>query len=173
MELLQHFLPDSQQIYLESWQLDRVNTHLQAMVSSTQRMAECPVCKGISRRIHSRYERTLEDLTLAQHRLTLQVQVRKFFCLNSACIRRVFTERIPEIAAPWARKTVRLVQRLQSIGLALGGAAGTRLADQLGYQASGSTLLNQISQLPLPSFKTPKLLGVDDFAFRKGRQYGT
>ncbi len=142
MELLQHFLPDSPQIHLESWQLDKVNTHLQAMVSSTQRTAECPVCKGVSRRIHSHYERTLEDLTLAQHRLTLQVQVRKFFCLNAACIRRIFTERIPEIAAPWARKTVRLVQRLQSIGLALGGAAGTRLADQLGYQASGSTLLN-------------------------------
>jgi len=173
VELLQHFLPDSQQIHLESWQLDRVNTHLQAMVSSTQRMAECPVCKGISRHVHSRYERTLEDLTLAQHRLTRQVQVRKFFCLNAACARRIFTERIPEIATPWARKTVRLVQRLQSIGLALGGAAGTRLADQLGYQASGSTLLNQISQLPLPQFKTPKLLGVDDFAFRKGRQYGT
>ena len=173
MELLQYFLPDSSQIRLERWHLEPDDTQVRATVSSTQTKAECPVCKASSRRVHSRYERTLEDLALAQHRLTLHVQVRKFFCLNSACIRRIFTEQIPEIAAPWARKTVRFVQRLQSIGIALGGAAGSRLAHQLGYQASGSTLLNHLSQLPLPQFKTPKLLGVDDFAFRKGRQYGT
>lgn len=140
MELLQYFLPDSSQIRLERWHLEPDDTQVRATVSSTQTKAGCPVCKALSRRVHSRYERTLEDLALAQHRLTLQVQVRKFFCLNAACIRRIFTERIPAIAAPWARKTVRFVQRLQSIGIALGGAAGSRLAHQLGYQASGSTL---------------------------------
>lgn len=67
------------------------------------------------------------------------------------------------------------MQRLQSIGLALGGAAGTRLVDQLGYQACGRTLLNPLKQLQLslPQFEVPKLPGVDDFAFRQGRQYGT
>jgi len=173
VELLQSFLPDSQQLRLESWQIDRVNTQLQVTVASTQTIAQCPVCSGWSRRVHSRYERTLQDLALAQYSLTLQVQVRKFFCVKAACHRRIFTERLPAVAAPWARKTVRLVQRLQSIGLALGGAAGVPLVQQFGYWACGSTLLNHLKQLPLPRFEVPKLLGVDDFAFRKGRQYGT
>ena len=153
--------------------MDTANAHLRATVSSQEISARCPVCSSLSSRVHSRYQRTLQDLALAQYSLTLQLQVRKFFCLNSTCSRRIFTERLPQVAAPWARKTVRLVDRLQSIGLALGGGAGARLADQLGYQACGSTLLNHLKKLSLPQFKVPKLLGVDDFAFRKGQQYGT
>lgn len=118
MEFLQHFLPDTQQIRLESWNLNTANTHLRVTVSSTQTIARCPVCTSLSRRVHSRYERTLQDLVLAQYSMSLQLQVRKFFCVNSACTRRIFTERLSGVAAPWARKTVRLVQRLQAIGLA-------------------------------------------------------
>lgn len=132
---------------LGDWHLDTANVHLRATVSSQENSAQCPVCSSLSSRVHSRYQRTLQDLALAQYSLTLQLQVRKFFCLNSTCTRRIFTKRLPQVAAPWARKTVRLVGRLQSIGLALGGGGGARLAAQLGYQACGSTLLNHLKKL--------------------------
>lgn len=105
--------------------------------------------------------------------MTLFLRVRKFFCVNAKCKRRIFTERLPEVAVPWSRRTSRLAERLIAIGIALGGAAGARLSHRLGYGISGSTLLYLLSKLPLPSIVTPKMLGVDDFAFRKRQSYGT
>jgi transposase len=78
------------------------------------------------RRIHSHYERTLADLPRAAYRVRLQLRVRKWFCRNRHCRRRIFTERLPTIAAPWARRTLRLAQRLVALGVALGGKCPTK-----------------------------------------------
>jgi transposase len=136
-------------------------------------LVRCPLCAYPTTRIHSRYQRTLVDLPCVNYSLTLIMQVSKFFCDNADCIRRIFTERIPFVTAPWARKTSRLGQKLQAIGLALGGAAGADLCHQIGIVVCGSTLLNQLEKLSLPEFATPKIMGVDDFAFCKGQRYGT
>jgi transposase len=160
-QFLKCLLPGFQLLRLEHEEIDTDEYHITANVSSTQTLVQCPVCASPSTRIHSRYERTLVDLPCINYSLTLVMQVCKFFCDNTDCIRRIFTERIPEVTAPWARKTSRLSQKLQAMGLALGGAAGASLCRQIGIVACGSTLLNHLKKLSLPAIKVPRIMGVD------------
>ena len=142
-------------------------------MTSTQQVVPCPVCAAFTPRVHSRYTRTLADLPWGTARVQWQLRVRKFVCINAQCARRIFTERLPGVVAPWARQTQRLVAWLLAIGLALGGAAGVRLSRRLGCPLSRQTLLRMIRRLPLPCGSAPQVLGVDDFAFRKRQTYGT
>jgi transposase len=142
-------------------------------VISTRRFACCPLCQRPSRRVHSHYLRTLADLPCAGQALLLNVTVRRFFCGNRQCPRRVFAERLPELTQPYARRTRRQRDKLQDIGVANGGRAGARLAASLGVPTSFKTLLRLVLASPCPERSTPRVLGVDDWAFRKGHHYGT
>lgn len=173
MNFLQHLLPSQAQLQLKNWSLDDTNQRLTLTVSTVEPVVSCPVCETPTHRVHSRYERTLQDLPCSRYAVTLWLQVRKFFCINPACKRRIFTERLPAVTAPWARRTARFAEHLVAIGLALGGAAGKRLSQRLGYSVTLNPLLQLIARLPLPAIATPMTLGVDDFAWRKGQRYGT
>ena len=160
-------------MYLEACTLDNAATRITLRVCSTQATAPCPLCTTRARRLHSHYQRTLADLPWAQYRVRLQLRVRKWFCGNRHCRRRIFTERLPTVAAPWARRTLRLARRLVALGVALGGTAGVYLYRKWGLTVSRNTLLRLLRRLPLPSGSTPAVLGVDDFALRKRQSYGS
>jgi transposase len=135
--------------------------------------ANCPHCDRPSDRVHSHYVRTAADLPWQGRRVVLRVTVRRFRCLTVGCPRAIFCERLPAVLTPHARTTDRLTDAHRSIGFALGGEAGSRLAAHLALPTSPDTLLRRVKAAPLPAYPTPRVLGVDDFAFRKGTTYGT
>jgi transposase len=146
---------------------------LVVQVVSTKMKSCCPLCFCVAERRHSQYTRVVADLPCAGFRVQLILHVRRFFCVQIDCNRKIFTERLPAFVLPWARLTVRLCEAFQSLGLATSGELGTRLAERLAIQTSPTTILRRIMTLPTGAVKRVVELGIDDFAFRRGRKFGT
>src|SRR5512135_3273530 len=143
------------------------------VLTTTAPTAPCPDCGQASARVHSRYTRRPADLPGHGRTARLLITVRRFFCPTTDCPRRTFAERLPNFVAPHARATVRLQQAHAAIGHALGGQPGARLAARLAMPISPDTLLRRVRRGAPATAPTPRALGVDDFAFRKGSRYGT
>ena len=138
-----------------------------------RRTADCPLCHRRTRRIHSRYWRTVRDLPCSGVPVVLHLRVRRFLCRNRRCPREIFCERLPSLTKPYGRHTLRFEGALQHVGLALGGEPGARLVPHLGLPTSPATLLRLARQTAAPVRGPVRVLGVDDWARRKGRSYGT
>jgi transposase len=103
----------------------------------------------------------------------LHLRVRKFFCRQPTCSRRLFTERLPSVVTPYARRTRRLTEVVRLLAFALGGEPGARIVERLGMATSPATLLRLIRRMAVVASPTPRALGVDDWAQRKRHTYGT
>src|SRR6266566_3695007 len=134
---------------------------------------ECPECHQPSARIHGSYQRTVADLPCAGRNVILVLTVRKFVCGTPTCPRKIFTERLPGLVESYARMTSRLIALVQALGLVAGGQMGTRQTDRSGIATSPSTLLRHLMQLPAPLARAVRVLGEDDFAWKKRFTYGT
>ncbi|MER5218752.1 transposase family protein, partial [Streptomyces sp. NPDC002838] len=132
------------------------------------REGNCLSCGRPSSRVHDRYRRQLQDVPLAARPVRIVLEVRRFVCVNTECGQRTFAEQIPGFTSPFARCTDRLGALLNVIALALAGRAGARMAMALGITAGRMGLLNRVRAMPDPSYGTPRVLGVDDFAIKRG-----
>ncbi|WP_458247004.1 ISL3 family transposase [Streptomyces sp. MAI_2237] len=133
----------------------------------------CPRCGCWSDRIHGSYLRFPRDLPAVGKFVVVSLRVRRFVCVEESCSRRTFAEQVPGLTRRFGRRTERLRSMLLSVGLALAGRAGARMTDVLAAPVSRNTLLRLIVSLPVPPVTVPRVVGVDEYAQRKGRIYGT
>jgi transposase len=133
----------------------------------------CPLCGVSTGRVHSSYERRLAGPATAGRAATIELTVRRFFCDNSSCGCRTFVEQVQGLTTRHGRRTTTAQRLLVAVAFALGGRAGARLPDWLAIPAGRMTLIRAIRSIPEPAPATPTVLGVDDFAPRRGHVYGT
>ncbi len=165
------YYPPDDHIQFQSLILDEPCLILVAAMNAPKSI--CPDCSQPTDRIHGRYLRTLADLPWATAPVELRLMVRRFRCGTCSCPRQTFAERLPSVAPPYARTTVRLSMTQAYTGFALGGAAGARHLARQGLTVSRNTLLRRVRRVSLSQRPEPEIIGIDDWAWRKGNRYGT
>ncbi len=135
--------------------------------------SSCPLCSQASSHVQSHYRRTVKDLPCRGQAVQVVLRVRRFYCANPSCARKIFAEAFPELTQAYARRTTRFSDALRVLGFAIGAEVGAFVATKLGLPSNPDTLLRLMRTTTLPPSATPRILGVDDFALRPSKTYGT
>jgi transposase len=165
------FLPLPEGMLID--RIEQADSQLTVTVNSTRAQAPCPGCGCPSDHVHSQYQRTVTDVPCGGRRVVLRLCVRKFFCLQLCCPRKVFAERLPDLVQPWARVSNRLQEELKAIGLSATARVSERLAPRLGMKVKAPTLLRYLRTIQDPPRADVTVLGIDDFSLRRSDSYGT
>ena len=163
-------IPDRSDLVIEQVSMTNEVTITVRAASPT---APCPCCGIISKRIQSRYTRTLRDLPASGRPVHLVIHVRRFFYQESTCVRKIFAERFPSLTLPRVKFTLRLQEALREMGFELGGEAGARLGKKLSYPGSPDTILRLVKRAELPTASSPRVVGLDDWSWKRRLRYGT
>ena len=164
-------LPDLPGCFVE--QVSQTEETLVITACATTSSASCPDCHQISSQVHSTYTRSPKTLPSSGRPVRLLLQVRRFRCSNQTCRRKTFAESFPLLVPPRAQRTCSARELFRLIGEAVGGRAGARLSQQLAMKCSPATILRLVCQAPLPSSSAVRVVGVDEWAWRKGKRHGT
>jgi transposase len=153
--------------------VDLAGAVVQVEARSTAMRVACPGSGRWLGRVHGSYLQFPRDLPTAGTFVVVSLGVRRFVCAESFCPRKTFAEQVAGLTRRFGRRTERLLSTSVSVGLALTGRAGARMTDDLGFPVSRNTLLRLIASLPDPPITATRVVGVDEYAQRKGRIYGT
>ncbi|HEX7562430.1 MAG TPA: ISL3 family transposase [Bradyrhizobium sp.] len=157
--------------------IERIETEadkLLIVARPVSKTAACPACGRTSASVHSRYQRSLSDLPSQGRRVRVTVCARRFRCVVTDCPQRIFAERLEAtVVGPFARRTARLEGIVHHLGLALGGRPGQSFARRLLLPVSNDTLLRVVRRRAAKLAEATRVIGIDDWAWKRGHRYGT
>lgn len=170
--ITQFILPSNVQLRAENTLFNPGYLYIKAL--ACQLSSICPICSKTSFRVHSKYKRKLADLPVSGNQTKIELIARKYFCDNPLCYRKIFTERFDFEIISYGRRLCRTTELLGKISLELGGNKGSTISRYVGIPVSASTALRIVKKIDIPvKTSTSGIIGVDDWAFKKGNRYGT
>lgn len=142
-------------------------------MKSRKKTQSCPLCSVLSTKLHSYYYRIFRDLPVLDNKVLIKLKCRKFYCENNTCNRKIFVEPLNNAFSKYGRTTNRLSRKLLNIALLVGGNMGAKLSNTLNIATSSSTFIRLIHKQKMPQDFEADTVGIDDWAYNKGRNYGT